>query len=528
MSDSKYSLSLLIKAVDQVTGPLNEINQRISAATLPVRVLGRSFAGLSDAAGLPKLGEALKNVGSSIQNVASQAVALGAKLLTIGAAAAYGLYSFVKATADAGSKLDEMSKRVGLSVDEYASLQFAAQKAHISQEDFNGGLDKFNKALGQAKAGGGPLLTFLNKVGPGLATQIKGAKGTADALSLMTDALARIEDPQRRAALAAAAFGKGGLQFGQFLGQGSKAIQELQRRFIELGGSQEEFAKNSHEVESATLDLDTAFLGLRNAAGTALFPALTKVAEALSDIVAGNRADISKWAKDLGDSLTAWVRDGGLDRLIAGLKNFATITSEIIEDLGGFKAIAAGLGLYLAGPLLLAIGGLVISLAQLQIAATATGVSISGALLPPLLAVGAAVLPFAVAAVAFTSIAAAGYQIYKNWQPLKEFFIDLWDSVKKVFNSMGGLVGIAQSIATKGVVSTAWTAAKGAGTSLFGDYADSHQSAFHPELVRNQSMSSKAQVSVDFSNAPKGVRVTTDPKSTVNVDTSLGYSMVSQ
>lgn len=48
---------------------------------------------------------------------------------------------------------------------------------------------------------------------------------------------------------------------------------------------------------------------------------------------------------------------------------------------------------------------------------------------------------------AITAIAVAAYLIYKNWTPIKAFFIDLWNGVKTAFNSgVSFIKGIFQSI----------------------------------------------------------------------------------
>ena len=76
---TEYPLSLVIKAVDQVTAPLREINKQIASATAPVRKLNNAFRALSEEAGVPRLMKAVKGVGSAVASVGRKATALGSR-----------------------------------------------------------------------------------------------------------------------------------------------------------------------------------------------------------------------------------------------------------------------------------------------------------------------------------------------------------------------------------------------------------------------------------------------------------------
>ncbi len=393
MSKSEFPLTLVIKATDKATESLRRINGRISKFTAPVRKLNNSFAALSAEAGFPKLIKGFQGVGSAVATV-------GARFAAMAGVAGFALFRMVKGAVDAGDKLSEMAQRTGLSVDAYAQLSFAAGQADVDQEAFNGAMDQFNKRLGEMKAGTGPMLAFLKKVSPALALQVKGATSTEDALGLMTRAMEKVKDPAKRAALSAAAFGRSGLQMGQFLGQGNKAIDAQRKKFFQLAGSQKEFADNSSDADNAMKELDVSFMGLRNTVAGALFPALTELARALAGIVSGSRGDLRKWAQETGAALSNWVRGGGLTRLVDGFKQFASGIGKVVEFLGGFKGVALAAGLIMAGPLLSSLVNLGAAFATLNPLAQAFLLAAAG-------------------------IAAAGKAIYDNWEPLKETFSSL-------------------------------------------------------------------------------------------------------
>lgn len=84
MAGKQYPLSLVIKAVDQITAPLARITSRISAITRPVQQVSNSLKSLSEAAGVPRLTENLRSVagaasavGSAVDRTALRVAGLG-------------------------------------------------------------------------------------------------------------------------------------------------------------------------------------------------------------------------------------------------------------------------------------------------------------------------------------------------------------------------------------------------------------------------------------------------------------------
>lgn len=519
MGVREFPLALVVRAVDKATGPLRAMTARIERVTAPIRNLSKDWAKFSEAAGLGKIAGGFKGVGSAFGNVGREAFGLSARLLGLGAAGAFAMFSIVKGAVDAGDNLATMAGRVGTTVNWFASMSHAAAQADVDQESFNGAMDQFNKRLGEAKAGGGPLLAFLNKVSPALAKQVRSTKSTTEAFNLMTDAFAKITDSEKLAALSAATFGKSGLQMGQLLHQGSAAIQEQQYAYMQLAGSQEAFAKNAGELDNAMRETRTAFLGLRSAALGSLFPAFTKLAKGLSDFLVKNRDGIAKWATETGAAIQKWVEGGGLERLGESLKSFAQTGARVLDMIGGLKGAAIAVGAVMAGPLLASVASLVPAIWSL------------GAALAP---VALALWPVAVAAAPFIAAAAgialAGKAIYDNWAEIGVLFDDLWANMRVGFLTNWAIVEpILTKIAELARVGPTRFALQSLG---FGSPAGaSGAAAATPPLLgaaaaRPGSVSTRAQISVDFNNAPPGTRVTADKNSSQPVDLSTGYSMV--
>ena len=492
---TEYPLTLTIRALDKATAPLRALNARMAALTAPVRKLNNSFRALSAEAGLPRLAKSMRGVGAAVWGVGGEVLKLGAKLGALASVAGWALWSITKSAVDAGDKLSEMAQRVGLSVDAYAQLQGSAAQADVEQEQFNSAMDQFNKRLGMAKAGSGELLTFLKKVSPALALQVQGAKSTEEALDLMVGAFEKLKDPAKIAALSGAAFGKAGLQMGQWAHQGRAAIGEQRQRIADVIGSQKKFADGASDLDNAMKETGLAFVGVRNAALGELSPALKKLSLALKDFLLANREGIVKWAKKTGDSISAWVDGGGIDRLTTSLKDLATSISGVIDKLGGLKGVLAVMGVVMAGPVLtstLNLGAAFWKLGAAMLPVMVRGLVLGLTTLPTLatgfMAATAAALPL-VAAVA--AIATAMGVIYKYRDVLhpeietdsyygRKFFPD---GERRILGANGQLLKVPKA------------------------------------------QSSEAHVTVDFNGLPKGVRAAVAPDSSAPLDLNLGYSM---
>lgn len=520
---AKTALSLVVTAVDKATGPIREIAAKLKLATAPIEA-------------------PLKRVGAAWGKFSERAGVAVGRLAAVGAGAGLALGALLKSAETAGSRLEDTADRVGLTVDAFASLEFAAKRSGVEQEAFAGAMDKFNKSLGELKAGGGPIVAFLSKVSPALLEQMKGAKGTEEALSLLTDAFKRIDDPAKSAALASAMFGKSGLQMGRFLHQGSAEIQRLQAEFIRLTGSQEAFARGAGTFGDSLDDLEFASLGLRNAFAGALFPAVTELAKGLTAFAVANRDGLKAWAEKAGAAITAWVQGGGLQRLTDALGKIADAAGWVVDKLGPMGTAVAGLAVLFA-PTIAAGVSLAASLGSLAVsafplvkaAALAAWPAIAGAgtaIGGFLSSVAAASAPFLPFLAALASLIYLGSVIKENWgeitflfqnfgETLKYTVLGAWDAVRPVLEKLAGWFGTNNAIG--GALRLGDWATEGLrpGGNMLGAAAAAPAAA----LVAPPAQSS-AQVSVDFTNLPRGARVSTEPNSSQPVDLSLGYSMV--
>ncbi len=489
MADKQTKLSIVIRTVDQATAKIKAINDKLDAVTKPFRDFKEQLGDLRSKSGLDDVIGGFQGVGSAITEILGKVLMLGGAI----AAAAAGLITLIGEFDDLG----DLAEKIGFNVDALAQLRHAAVLSGASVEQLDGGLQSFSKSLGQLRAGTGRMAGFLGKVSPALLKQLKGAKDNEQAFDLLANAMAKIEDPAKRAALASATVGDAALA--PMLAKGAMGIGKLRMQYAATAGTQHEAVEAAGEFGDAMDDLKAATDGVKAALVANLAPALKVVVERLKAWLVGHRADIAVWAKELGERLPGAIRTVA-DWLGAA---YDKVTS-FVEGIGGLKTVAIAVGAVLVGPLLSAITTLGTALLTTPIGWIVTGIA------------GAALL------------------LIKYWEPIKDFFATLWDGITWVFEEAWKVIkGIVDQV----VAAVDWVSDKVGfvSKSLHDVVAEQHQlqkgggenwvqSAI--ATARGTSSSSEAKVTVDFANAPRGTRVTTDPRSTADVDTSLGIQML--
>lgn len=530
MADDTNSLSIVLRAIDAVSGPLAKIQSRFSAFG---KAAGAFASPVTNAFGTfaaqgPLVSKSLDGIGGGLSGLFGKVSKAALYFGGLGVAGAYGLARVGHAAIEAGDDLGEIASRIGVTATQFASLEYAAEQADIKQEKFRGGIDAFAVSLGKANGGTGRLYAFLKKTDPVFARTLKGTHGVQAGVAAMAKEFQSIADPAKRAALAAAAFGDP--QFGEFLKQGTKAIEEQRKEYVSLAGDQDEFAKRSGEVDNAMRRASVSFLGARNSLVSAFLPALEKVSAAAVAFIGKNKDNLAAWANKSAEAFEKWSNGGGIDRTIGQIEALSSTLGDVIDDLNSWKGAVLGAGLVLwqiKEPLALVTSGLWgLSKAAYAAALVPLASNIGNffvalragypAMEAASLAFGAFAAPVLATAAAFLSVGAALYQVYKHWSVLKE---------------SGFADGLAATKALLGFGETDAEAFKrttgGTGRSAFVGLPPESLRASGAGEPPAPSVAGKteAKVIVDFNNAPKGTRVSVDPKSTAEVDHSMGYSM---
>lgn len=532
MAEKKTALSIVISTVDKASAGIRAISSRMDKLTAPARAFGKSISEISTRAGLPKIANSLHGVGSALSGLVVKAAGVTAAIVGIG----YG----IKGIANDYETLGDRSTLFGITADSLAELQYAALKAGSSGEALAAGFQQFSTALGEAKAGRGLLTKFLKVVSPALLKQLKNAKDNETAFNLLADAMAKVEDPAKRLALAQKALGKG--ELATLLSRGSKGIEELRAKYRGLAGSQEQAVTTSGAVNDAWKDMGAVIAGLKAAIVVGFGPALKTVFEQLQKWFAENREKIAKWATEIGEKIPDAIND-----VVDAANDVVDAVLPVVDSLGGVKTVAAVLAAVILGPLVRSIVTLGVTILTTPIGWIMAGIALLVGGVYLLIKNWDKVSDFfswlwSVVKNAFLRFFNWVNDIFlaidpiviirENWEGITDFFDGIWDKVVGVFEWAWGLIKPIVDKVSAGidVVKGGVDAVKGVFTGpsktftrkslTLGGAANSI-----PSGLLTGRASTETRVKIDLANAPMGTRATTDPTSTGVVDLRVGYQM---
>lgn len=176
-------------------------------------------------------------VASSLRGPIDAAKSLSGAFAALGGAAALGgLTALASRSLDYASSLAEVAQQLGVTTKDLQQYRYAATQVGISQEEVDKGLAKLTVTMGQAREGAKKPVSAFTELSNILGKDIlKSASTAGDAIPLIADALNRVQDPARRAALEVAIFGKTGQKLDTLLAGGSDAVNQLRDAASDLG-----------------------------------------------------------------------------------------------------------------------------------------------------------------------------------------------------------------------------------------------------------------------------------------------------
>lgn len=158
----------------------------------------------------------------------------------------------LKSTVAALDDIGKTADKIGLTTDALQELRTIAESSGIGQGSLDSSLERFNKRLGEAQQGTGAAKKALDEMG--ISANYLAGLGLDRALSVVADEISTIEDPTRRAAMAAALFGREGVAMVNLLREGSDGMAAMRQEARELGIVIDE--KLVREAEEAQTKLD--------------------------------------------------------------------------------------------------------------------------------------------------------------------------------------------------------------------------------------------------------------------------------
>ncbi len=190
-----------------------------------------------------------------------------------------GLAAMVKSAIDTGDALDEMSQRVGVSVETLSVWKPAAEQSGVSGESFEKGLRKLSTTMLEAATGSEDAARGFSAVGVEFKNQDGTLRATDQVLLDLAERFKAMPDGAEKTALAVQLFGKSGAELIPFLNQGRDGINELAAEMQALGVQMSsETAAQAGNFNDALDKLKLATTSIGNQIIASLLPALNDMA----------------------------------------------------------------------------------------------------------------------------------------------------------------------------------------------------------------------------------------------------------
>ncbi len=286
------------------------------------------------------LSESEKRFSSLVGNL-KNGVGLLAKGAAIAAAAVAavgaGVFAVVKSTADAGDEALKTAQKIGVPVESFQRLAYAAKLADVSQEELATGLKFLSKNLIDATEGGKETTQAFKELGIEPKKYLNDTEGLflaiADKISMMDDGARKTGGSGLKI------FGKGWTQLIPLMNAGGKAIKEAGDE-ADLFGLiiRQQAAVQSEEFNDNLTRMGSVLLGLRNVIGGALLPLFAEAAKGMIDWYKANANVIKGGLAKFFEKVVIFLRRiwEPLSRIGAAIGRI--FGGETLGKVGGFTA----------------------------------------------------------------------------------------------------------------------------------------------------------------------------------------------
>jgi len=221
-------------------------------------------------AGFRKVRDGLGGISKRVLNVRTAVAGLGGAL---------ALKQF-------SSQIDDIAKqsdRLGITVAQLQSLQFAASQTGTDAGELKKGFERFNKSISEASTGIGTGVRAFEMLGISVTNTDGSLKNSNQLLNEVADGFTGVQDPADRVRIAMDLFGRSGAGMVNMLQNGSEELNAIRDQFsdltIELTGEQ---AKAVEEANDRFDALGRTFTSIGHQITSVMMPALAAIATFLT------------------------------------------------------------------------------------------------------------------------------------------------------------------------------------------------------------------------------------------------------
>lgn len=293
-------------------------------------------AGVSGQQAVDQLRTSLDRMGDNVNDLSNRFGKMkGAVLALAGSAVVGGFVAMMKSIIDTADRLNDLSQRTGIAVEDLDALGYAAEQNGTTLDSVSGALGKLSKNMAEAAGGSKSAVAVFKQFGISQKDLKSGAITTTEALAKIADKISDMPDGWQKAAAAQAVFGKSAAEIVPLLNAGGDAIRDSRAELEGMGalfnGGMAQAADEFND-RMAKLRRVTSALGLSIA--QQVMPVLNGFVQGLID---------AKTAEDkfAGDTtLVDWAKQGAL--AVAALIDVLRVAAQAIwAVIGSFQAVWA-------------------------------------------------------------------------------------------------------------------------------------------------------------------------------------------
>ncbi len=198
-----------------------------------------------------------------------------------------GLQNFVRGQIILGDQTAKTARQLGISARELSAWSFAADRSGVAQTQLTNGFRRLQRNIVDANEGLSTAVRAFTSLGVATEDATGAPRELLDIMPDLADAFVNLSTDTERSARAQQIFGRSGANLLPFFEEGAEGIDELLKRFEELGvGLDEEFFAGAEAAQDALADFDLAMTGLKATIAPEILPAVSRLAGKPADLIA--------------------------------------------------------------------------------------------------------------------------------------------------------------------------------------------------------------------------------------------------
>ena len=421
---SNLKLAFILEAIDKATAPLRKVGQAVDRINEPAKRVSRSMDQVAFRFGrlmgfrLQRQWGEISERGRALSNSA-QGVANTLGVVTIAAGSAF--YA-MKRTVDEIDRANEAANKLGMSIEVYQKMGYAAEQTGSSQEDMGQALKFLSQNMVQAINGSKEATEWFGRVGIPL-DKLK-QMNAGEVFETIADKFQAVGDvgqnAQKKIAVMMALMGRSGTELKQTLDQGSDGLRGLYKEAVRLGAVVDGPTADAFSQFNDNFgDMKKSIVAVMTSITKAALPALDSIVKKITEMGVAGRVE---WGEKIGLTISNIVNAlpgffAQMGKIAGAMVMIAGAAHMVAQAMGGWQNV-----IYVVATLIsvkLAIGVYALGTAML-------------AIIPTIWTLGFALMatPLGWFLAAIALIAGAVYLIYRNWEPIKGFFAGIWGAIK--------------------------------------------------------------------------------------------------